>query len=560
MMRRFLVIAAVAMLVTWCAAPAESAPARPQVPRVKAGYESLTMTFAKKPPKGAHYRLTWTQGGRTKTVKAKGKKRTIKHLTNGTQYSFKVRTVKGRSVSAARGFSRWTTSRSLGPIADASISLTPVPDGVTATWGRVKYAKGYWVAWTPQGTEPPKSPYACSLANYCQRQWVRGTTVTLSAAQLSMPEGSSFQFRAGSAFGNTVRFRIFAINGQKYKAAPSTAYRYGGTPSDGWLSTRYSSMPAPLPPAGGTTVKISSFNILAASAIGSGAGAWGNRRAKVIAQMNATGASIIGLQEASHGPVGVVSGASQVQDLAAAAAPEWAAVDTGLWSDIDQNGFPANLGNDSSQGARIFYRPSVWDLQASGAFLTGDLSKSAWYHEPDSLLLLRHVSWARFQMPNQPDVQMCVVSVHLRTNGGDSNAARAVAAAQRAVESAQIRAMIDSPDTTFGHECYGLPTAVMGDFNAAQTHQPNSNKPVTDFIKYSGFVDTKNAAKRVDVNWSGTGAWNGEHDQYGSQIDYVLTRGMGGAVEFRVNRPAPSASGSDHFPVTATVQVPSTLQ
>ena len=72
----------------------------------------------------------------------------------------------------------------------------------------------------------------------------------------------------------------------------------------------------------------------------------------------------------------------------------------------------------------------------------------------------------------------------------------------------------------------------------------------------AGFVDTKNAGTRVNTRMSGTGRMRAWHATWGTQIDYLLTKGMGGAKSFKVNSAAPRNVGSDHYPVTAVVNIP----
>ena len=47
------------------------------------------------------------------------------------------------------------------------------------------------------------------------------------------------------------------------------------------------------------------------------------------------------------------------------------------------------------------------------------------------------------------------------------------------------------------------------------------------------------------------------HATWGTQIDYLLTKGMGGAKSFKVNSAAPANVGLDDYPVTAVVNIPS---
>jgi len=94
-----------------------------------------------------------------------------------------------------------------------------------------------------------------------------------------------------------------------------------------------------------------------------------------------------------------------------------------------------------------------------------------------------------------------------------------------------------------------------GDFNSAQEHAPYGNQPQATMLG-AGFVDTKNAGSRHNTRISGPGTVTGWHATWGTQIDYLLTKGMGGARTFKVNVTPPSGAGSDHYPVTALVNVP----
>ncbi len=152
-----------------------------------------------------------------------------------------------------------------------------------------------------------------------------------------------------------------------------------------------------------------------------------------------------------------------------------------------------------------------------------------------------------------------MLNAHLITNLGNYDRA---SADHRNREIAQILSELNNPNSTVrrvgtrvGSACSGTPTVLAGDFNSAQEHAPYGNQPQAAMLG-AGFVDTKNAGSRRYTRFSGTGRMGSWHATWGTQIDYILTKGMGGARTFTVNRAAPDQVGSDHYPITAVVNIP----
>lgn len=420
-------------------------------------------------------------------------------------------------------------------------------DKITVTWPARANATGYTVAWTPLIRSIPKTPAAC--VHPCKRRFIRGTSMVLSAADLS-----TFGRTISSASGNSTHLKVFAHRG--------SALRWTGVtyPHDAWISpsrtaavdwtpTMSSQMPLPHPPAAGDTVAVSSFNVLSASA--SGVPSWSSRAPKIVSQMNDTGASIVATQENSNSNQGVGNSKAQYVDLADRLRPHG-------WTLADDRNWDTQLGMSrswSTQATRTYYKSSIWTQTARGALLT---------HTPiggqtTGINVDRWVSWTKLRSNADPLTQICVLNAHLISNQGTYDRA---SADHRNSEIAQIRSELENPNSTVrrvgtrvGEACAGTPMVLAGDFNSAQEHAPYGNQPQATMLQ-AGFVDTKNAASRHNTRVSGPGTVTAWHATWGTQIDYLLTKGMGGAKSFTVNVTAPDGTGSDHHPITARVNVP----
>ena len=508
--RRLLVVG-VALALSWVGGAAETATAAPaaSVPTTAVGHAGHAAQ-----PSSAR-----------RAAKHKKKHRRKKHAPARAALPQKPQNFSRQTVRAVRGLNK-----------------------ITVTWPARLRATGYTVTWAPSYANLPTSPATCVYP--CQHRFTRGTSMVLTSADLST-RGRTIS----SASGNTVRFKLFAHNGTLLNWTGLT-YPFdawvapAATATTDWLPAINAQLPLPLPPATGRDVAITSFNLLSASA--TGVPTWTTRAPLIAQQINATGSSIVATQEDSNSSVGVNDGTkSQFQSLADRLAPSgWALADSRNWD--------YTLGatrSASSQATRIFYRTADWSQAENGAFLThADVDG-----QTSGVNVDRWVSWSRFQSTADPATQLCVLSVHLLTNLGSYDVA---SADHRNAEVAQIVSELDNPSSTVtrvgtrvGEACAGVPTVVAGDFNAAEGHAPYGNQPQASLIS-AGFVDTTNAATRVNTRWTGPGTVTAWHETFGSQIDYIMAKGVGGARSFKVNAAPPSDTGSDHYPVTAVVSVP----
>jgi len=420
---------------------------------------------------------------------------------------------------------------------------------ITVTWPRRAGASGYSVVWTPLVRNIPKSPTAC--VSPCKRRWTTGTSMVLTGADLT-----TFGRRVSSASGNSTYFKVFSRNGSALNWTGVT-YPYDAwispprTATVNWVPSMAAQMPLPLPPAAGASHAITSFNVLSTNT--AGVPSWPSRAPKVVSQFNATGASIVAAQEASNVKTGVGSGKSQYVDLANRLRPSG-------WALADDRNWDYTLGMRSSastQATRTYYKSYVWSQVSRGALMThvpiGGRTKGT--------NVDRWVSWTKLRSKANASTQVCVLNAHLITNLGTYDRA---SADHRDREVAQILSELNNPNSTVrrvgsrvGAVCDGTPTVLAGDFNSAQEHAPRGNQPQATMLG-AGFVDTKNAGTRINTRMSGIGKMGAYHATWGTQIDYLLTKGMGGAKSFKVNNAAPRNKGSDHFPVTAVVNIPST--
>jgi endonuclease/exonuclease/phosphatase family metal-dependent hydrolase len=314
-----------------------------------------------------------------------------------------------------------------------------------------------------------------------------------------------------------------------------------------WLPMSSSQMPLPLPPRAGRAVAVTSFNVMAAGAAGP---AWSSRVAKVAKQINSTRSTIVATQENSNASTGVSGGAAQYNDLAAKLRPSgWAIADARNWDRT--SGLSRSW---STQAVRIYYKTGAWRQLSNGALMT----RAGFAGQTSGVNVDRWVSWTKLQSKAGSRTKVCVVSAHLLSNHHGYDRASAV---HRNAEMAQILSELNNPGSRvrrvgkrLGAACAGTPVVLAGDLNAAQEH------PYANGGQYAalgaGFVDTKNAGHRYNTRLSGPGSIRSWHESWGTQIDYLLTRGMGGATSFRLNTVAPSGAGSDHYPITAVVNVP----
>lgn len=467
-------------------------------------------------------------------------------LGTGVESAYAATAPAGQAETAATSVSlaRAAVAR-VASFDSRSIRTVRGSNQVTVDWPARSGATGYTLAWAPTNAQLPASPDDC--VSPCRKRATSGTVMTLSAADMSTPGR-----RVSSASGNVVRLKVYAHNSAYTRPSPYGAFTGStSTAAIDWLPTANAQLPAPMPAAAGRSVAVSSFNVL--SATSTSAPAWATRAPQVVAQINALGSSIVATQEASNSASKVASGKSQFADLAARLAPSG-------WRLADDRNWDKALGLSryrSTQANRIFYKASAWEQVDRGALRT---------HVPiagatEGTNVDRWVSWTRLRATADRRTQVCVLDAHLITNLGSYDKA---SADHRNEEVRQILSELRSSSSTVrrvgtrvGQACAGVPTVLAGDLNAAAGHAPYGNMPQESFID-AGFVDTKNAQRRVGTHWTGTGRVGTAHAAYGTQIDYVLTRGTGGATSFTVNAVTPGRDGSDHFPVTAVVNVPPT--
>jgi endonuclease/exonuclease/phosphatase family metal-dependent hydrolase len=417
---------------------------------------------------------------------------------------------------------------------------------ITVTWPARDRAAGYFVTWTPLVRNIPQTPAEC--VSPCRRRWTTGTSMVLNRTDLT-----TYGRRISSGSGNSAYLKVFARNTAGLSWTGVT-YPYDAwispsrTTNTNWVPSMAAQMPLPLPPAAGDTHTITSFNILSANASGP---SWPSRAPKVVTEINQTGSSIVATQENSNTSAGVGNGKSQFQDLADRLAPSG-------WALADDRNWDYALGathSASTQATRTYYKTSVWNQVARGALMT---------HVPingqsSGTNVDRWVSWVKLQSKADSGTQVCVLNAHLLTNLGNYDRA---SADHRNREIAQILSELNNANSTVrrvgtrvGAACAGTPTVFAGDLNSAQEHAPYGNQPQATMLG-NGFVDTKNAGVRRNTRYSGCGKFGEWHATWGTQIDYILTKGMGGARSFTVNAVGPSYVGSDHYPITASVNIP----
>ncbi|MBV9830225.1 MAG: endonuclease/exonuclease/phosphatase family protein, partial [Marmoricola sp.] len=228
------------------------------------------------------------------------------------------------------------------------------------------------------------------------------------------------------------------------------------------------------------------------------------------------------------------------------------------WALADNRNWDYTLGatrSASSQATRIYYKTGAWTQVDRGALLT----HASINGQTTGVNVDRWVSWSKLRGTANAGTKVCVIDVHLLTNLGYYDRA---SANHRNIEVAQILSQLNNPNSTIKHvgtrvgaACAGTPTVIAGDFNSAQAHAPYGDMPQSTLLA-NKFVDTKNAAVRYNTRWDGPGTVTRWHSTWGTQIDYILARGVGGARSFKTNAASPSLTGSDHYPITTVINVP----
>jgi endonuclease/exonuclease/phosphatase family metal-dependent hydrolase len=439
------------------------------------------------------------------------------------------------------------TTLRVAPFARRTIRAVRGTNRITVTWPARTNASGYTVAWAPSSAALPSTPSRCTYP--CRKRYTTSTSMALSSADMS-----TWGRRVSSASGNPVRLKVFAQRASAVRASGIT-YPYdhwvapASTTDLDWLPSSNAQLPAPIAVAVGRSISVSSFNVLSASV--KSAPSWSTRAPRVVRQMNNLGSSIVATQEASNSATGVASGRSQYADLASRLAPSG-------WKLADDRNFDRSLGLSrwrSTQATRIFYKAAVWTQTDRGALRTHVPIQGA----TEGTNVDRWVSWTRLRATADPETEVCVLDAHLLANLGTYDRP---SADHRNAEIAQIVSELNSSDSTVrrvgtrvGQACAGVPTVLAGDLNAAYGHTPYGNQPQQSLID-AGFVDTKNALHRYNTRWTGPGTVGSWHQKFGTQIDYLMLKGAGGASTFKVNMVVPGQDGSDHFPVTAQVNLP----
>ncbi len=288
----------------------------------------------------------------------------------------------------------------------------------------------------------------------------------------------------------------------------------------GGLATPAAAAPAP-------TLTFATFNVCK-SECAPPAPAWSVRRDRVANVIEASGADVIGLQEATNWPVGTQT---------STAAGRERSVSLPQWQDIANLSAPAGYVAPVQDGPRcrvdfacthtarlMFNGRTVQQADVSGSSAgdatLGEIARTG--TAADS----RQVAWAYLQGRNGAG-PFLALSAHLET------AKTAAGEASRVAFGRGLDAWVVRMNAERGVP--GLPVVLMGDFNSYDARQPHGIQRV---LRDAGWQDAWNAPSRTNiginsVNYSPTSrsGWPvrpiRNPSGVASRIDYIVFRGAG---------------------------------
>lgn len=525
------VIAMCAALITGTAAPgaAEAASVPNQVTGVKMtgqtwSTRSLTVQWTK--ASGAtSYAAKWsTQSNFSSPTwgSTSGTTLTIGSLTPTKTYYL---VVAGKN---AAGSGRYSTTlqiklkpQSVGQF--GAVTATPIPTGVRVTFASVPNASDYRVRWSA-GPNENRVPDRWSehYSSWFSAFSTKGTwtyDVPMSAADLT-----------STAFGNPIYVRLQARN-----TFYDTTYIRKSPQVHAW--------PTPVTPAaGGTELRVANYNVMCAGCEPASGKPWSARVGTLATVIGSAAPDILTVQEAS-GQSGSSTNREAYQDLDAHLA------------NLQLTYSGAAPSGSTEAGTRILYNAAKVTLDAQG-YLAGVKDYRTY---PQSSAKETSIPWAVFTVRGQSATRFMVVAAHYALPSASYGAQKK---SLLGANSSQVIASLGAL-TSSDPKLAGLPVLFGGDLNDHRYPENETNGAQPTLVR-GGFYDASASLRRVGTDrptyngFTPPSAQVADPNQDGLRIDYILTRGMAGSLQFE-NRwnPGTSILPSDHNLISATVKVPS---
>lgn len=313
------------------------------------------------------------------------------------------------------------------------------------------------------------------------------------------------------------------------------------------------------PPADpGTALRVGSYNVACEKCTDTPTGdegTWYQRRDAVVSAIKGKSLDVLGIQEASQGPLTQDRTRSQFDDLLMRLGPPWGITNAFRYNCVNSNTPNSCQAQDhgASQGTRIFYNTGRLTLTAQGSKL---LPSVAGENE-------RFMAWAVLRQ-NSTGKSFFFVSQHLEGGSEDT--------ALRKREAEVALSVIRAKNTA------KLPVISVGDFNSTRFNT-GGNTPYDVYVK-GGLVDPLGGAYKTTKTAPGAtveraynrrvSSWNDFERKVrvgkagwvnGSNLDYILTTRM--RVSEWETVVSMDAKGSfigripsDHNLIRATVHLP----
>ena len=458
---------------------------------------------------------TW--GSSTGTTFSAGK------LTPATTYYLVV------AAKNAAGSGRYSTTlqvrlkpQAVGTF--ASVSATPTSTGVRVTFSAVPNASDYRVRWSAGPNENRKP-------DKWGEHYSSWFTAFGKAGNLTYDVPMSATDLTSTPYGNPIYVRLQARN-----TYFDTTYIRKSLQVNAW--------PAPKNPASsGTALRIASYNVMCAGCEPSGGEPWSGRVAALTTVIEAAAPDVLTTLEAS-GPSGSATNREAYQDL-----------DAHL-RNLQLTSASAAPAGTTEAGTRIFYNPTNLTLLKQG-YLSGVKDYRSY---PASTARTTSIPWASFSTKGQPNSRLIVIAAHFALPSSEYGAS-----AKKGLlgdNSAQLVAALNRLTAT-DSDLAGLPVVLGGDLNDHR-YPENETDGAQPTLVRAGFYDSSASLRRSGTDKPTYNSFKPPADQLsdpngdGLRIDYLMTRGISGSLDFRNSwNPGSSILASDHNLISTTVRLPS---
>jgi endonuclease/exonuclease/phosphatase family metal-dependent hydrolase len=515
---RLPILLLIALLVALCcpavivASPAQAATGV-NVSRLVYGDRMATLEWAK--VAGAtRYTVRYATNTKLKHPKASSTSATtlaLKQLTNRKRYYMRVAAYRGSRLLAQ----------------SKVVSATPLA-GYPAVVPQVRVVPGVKpneirVSWTPL-QRATRVMVLAGADNQQTKMFFRSGWLPATATSTTLTVPANYRWLLGSGTGNAIYVKVGQYNSLtatqvRQARSDAAAYRLSNSNFYGYAST--------LAPRGSTQVRVASYNVQSVTASITGH-PWSERRTRVAANIQYSGADLIGLQEATAAK----SSNWQQQDIASLLSQE-------QYGGYQMAGsLPTDYRYDFDiYDAWFYYRPQQLTLmQVHTVSPRDELKVAGW----PSSLPDQHAAWAQFRI-NATGATFYALNVHLPV------------AASTELKTREA----DALSTFIQQRAQGAPIVFMGDLNAAPLRDGYC---ASSKLVELGWNDTTTAPERVNFQLQTVNAPisyptlpERALNVNKGRIDYILTRNMGGALRYKnqnVLRPDGSVDityqGSDH--------------